>query len=438
MTSRHKKCGLRLGLLLISSAVSGFAHNIEAPSLLNSLESYLQLAQSNNPQLKAFEARYQAAIQRIPQAGSLPDPTLSVTHFVESIQTRTGPQENVFMLSQRLPWLGKLKNRKAVASAEAEALWFAYQTQQLELAKQVSILYYEFGYIGQSIRLTQQNLDLLHDFEPVVEEKVKTGSDLNALLRLKVEIGKLEDKRLSLEQDRLLQNLRINELLALPTATRLPSPLWDTPIPTVLDLQQLNQSISTHNPELQMLKRKIASADARRQIARLESYPDITLGLNYIQTGSPSVNPTTPDAGNDPWSITITVNIPIWMNKTKSLRSEALSEKRAIENEYDNRLNRLQADLSSSLARLADAHRRLALYRDELLGLAKQSVENSRSSYQSGRTGILEVIDSERSLLDLQLLSWRAATDAWQQRILIQTLANQSLSGTPTSIDEHE
>jgi len=48
------------------------------------------------------------------------------------------------------------------------------------------------------------------------------------------------------------------------------------------------------------------------------------------------------------------------------------------------------------------------------------------------------VIDSERSLLELELNYWRAAADAWQSRIVIQTLVNQPIAGAfaPTSQDE--
>jgi outer membrane protein TolC len=159
----------------------------------------------------------------------------------------------------------------------------------------------------------------------------------------------------------------------------------------------------------------------------LESYPDITFGINYIQVGDPVVNPMTPDAGQDPWGVTVAVNIPIWFDKYNAAKAEALATKRANESEYENRFNALRAELSASLSLLEDANRRIKLYGDELLGLAEQAVENTRSSYENGRTGILEVIDSERSLLDLQLLYWRAASDAWQQRIVIQTLANQPI-----------
>jgi outer membrane protein, heavy metal efflux system len=391
------------------------------------LKAYLQRAQGANPQLKAFEARYDGAIRRVVQTSSLPDPTLQVTHFVESVQTRTGPQENALMVSQRIPWFGKLNSRETMASAEAEALWFAFQNQQLTLARLVSIRFYEYAFTGKVLELTQENLALLKELEPIVEEKVRSGGDLNSLLRLKVELGKLTDKFESLKQSRLAQSAKLCELLALPFDTLLPWPIWESPNENSIDGYALSQAIESNNPELQMLKRKIASAEARQQIARLESSPDLTFGLNYIQVGDPVVNPSTPGAGRDPWSVSVAVNLPIWGKKNTAGREEALATQREFENEYQNRLNALKAELSVSIAQLDDANRRLKLYGEELLGLAQQAVENSQSSYEGGRTGILEVIDSERSLLELQLLHRRAETDAWQQRITIQSLANQPL-----------
>jgi len=68
------------------------------------------------------------------------------------------------------------------------------------------------------------------------------------------------------------------------------------------------------------------------------------------------------------------------------------------------------------------------LYGTDLLQLARQAVEISRTSYEGGRTGILEVIDSERSLLELETQYWRAAADTWQARVHLQTLVNKPLN----------
>ena len=401
-----------------------------------SLTDYLSRAQTANPQLQAFDQRYRAATQRVPQASALPDPMFQVTSFVESVQTRTGPQENVFMLSQKIPWFGKLGRREDVASAQAEALWYAYQSQQLSLARRVSIAFFEYGYTKEAIRLTRENRDLLRNLEPIVQTKVEGGADLNALLRLKVEIGRVDDQLQSLKKRRIAQSAGIAKLLALPESNVLPWPEWESPDVASLDGLSLVRAIEANNPELEMLRRKVASAAARREIAKLESYPDFSLGVNYIQIGDPGT--AVADAGKDAWGVTVAANIPIWFEKYESARAEALAVQRASENELTNRFNELRADLSASMALLDDANRRLKLYGDELLSLAEQAVENSRTSYESGRTGILEVIDSERSLLDLQLLYWRAAADAWQQRIIIQTLSNQPLLGTFKATQEHE
>lgn len=424
---KHKWISSFTGLLLIS-LLSLFAE-IDQPLYSGDLESYIRRALEANPQLEAFEARYEAALQRVTQTSALPDPMLQVTHFVESVQTRTGPQENVFMFSQKLPWLGKLGKREEAASAEAEALWFAYQDQQLTLAREVAVAFYEYGYIQEAIRLAGENRDLLAKLEPIVEEKVKAGADLNALLRLKVEIGKVEDRLQTLQQKRIAQSAKLAKLLAMPNSENMPAPEWapNAPGNAFPHASVIFEAIQEHNPSLQMLKRKVASAQARGELARLERFPDITLGLNYMQVGDPVVNPTTPDAGKDAWGVTVGVNIPLWFHKNKAARSEALANRRAAEREYEDRSNALRAQLSIALSVLRDAQRRLVLYGEQLLELAEQAVANSRTSYQSGRTGILEVIDSERSLLDLQLLYWRAAADAKQQRVTIQTLASQSI-----------
>ena len=396
----------------------------------NTLQDYLERAQEANPGLQAFAARYEAARTRVPQAAALPDPMLQVTHFVESVQTRTGPQENVIMLSQRIPWFGTLDSRASAASAQAEAVWYAYQARQLSLAREVSLAYFDYGYTGKAIELTRRNLDLLQKLVPVVEERVRTGGDLNPLLRIRVEVGKLDDQLESLKQKRVVQSARLAHLLALTANDVLPFPEWEAPAPAAFEAPALAAAIERNNPELAMLERQIASAAARKEVARLTGFPDFSIGLNYIQIDDPVVNPNTPDAGQDPWGLTFSINIPLWREKYSASRSEAMAEHRGATDAYADRLNGLRADLNSSLASLADAHRRLRLYGEELLSLARQAVEISRTSYESGRTGLLEVIDSERSLLDLELRYWQAAADAYRQRIIIQTLANQPLLGT--------
>lgn len=57
-----------------------------------SVQDYLQYAALNNAGLEAAFNRWKAALERIPQAKSLPDPRFNYTYFVEEVETRVGPQ----------------------------------------------------------------------------------------------------------------------------------------------------------------------------------------------------------------------------------------------------------------------------------------------------------------------------------------------------------
>jgi outer membrane protein TolC len=414
--------------LFVVSIVSSRAG--EAPT---SLSAYLERAQTANPDLQAFSARYEAARERIPQAAALPDPMLQITHFVESVQTRTGPQENILMLSQRVPWFGRLSGRADAASAEAEAIHYAFQARQLMVARMVGTGFYDYAYNGKAIELTTQNLALLERLDPQVEERARTGGNLNGLLRIRVEIGKLRDRLASLQQQRLQLSARLAALLDLSGGETLPWPEW-TPDAAISnaksdampDAASLLAAIDANNPEVLMLQRKIASARARVELARLETRPDFNLGVTYIQVGDPVVNQTTPDAGRDPWGVTLSVNFPIW-NRTSAARREATATQRAGESELDDRRNQLRADALVALSALGDARRRVRLYENDLLPLAHQAVENTVTGYQGGSATLLDLIDSQRSQLGLELEHWRARADAAQQQIILQTLANQPL-----------
>ncbi|MEZ5275547.1 MAG: TolC family protein [Opitutaceae bacterium] len=421
---------------LFATADLAFSEGTDAFSSVR-LEDYLQQANDSNPGLRAFEDHYEASMQRIPRAGALPDPKLQITNFVESVQTRTGTQQNVVMLSQGIPWFGKLNRAKAVASAEAEALWFSFQARQLALARTVANGYFEYGFLGKSLELTRQNLSLLRRLEPIVEERVRGGGDANPLLRLQVEIGMMDDREKSIHRKREAQSARLNGLLAQSGNSVLPWPVLTAPETDSLDLSGLVSALESGNPELAMLDRKISSAEARRELARLENRPDLTFGVNYIQTDA-YAGSIDPDAGNDPWGVTLGISIPIWGAKNEAIRGEALAARSAAGNERLDRENSLKADLTIQYTNLEDANRRLELYGDRLLNLARQALEITRTSYEGGRATILDVIDSERSLLELELSYWRAAADAWQSRIAIQTLVNQPIAEAflPTSIDE--
>jgi len=73
-----KKIKIFLSLLLVL-----FVHFVQAQDELN---DYLKIAATNNPGLKAMFSDYMAAMERVPQVGTLPDPNFAFGYFIQPVE----------------------------------------------------------------------------------------------------------------------------------------------------------------------------------------------------------------------------------------------------------------------------------------------------------------------------------------------------------------
>jgi outer membrane protein TolC len=86
------------------------------------LQELVNEALMNNPQIQAAYNNWQAAEEKIKQVSSLPDPMASYTYFGESVETKVGPQEAKYGLSQKIPFPGKLSLKAKAQSKHADML----------------------------------------------------------------------------------------------------------------------------------------------------------------------------------------------------------------------------------------------------------------------------------------------------------------------------
>ena len=102
---------------------------------------------------------------------ALPDPVLTYSYFIESVETRTGPQEQKAGISQRLPWMGKLDARQQAELARADSAYQHYRSSLLKLAFNVRRTYAARWLLQRETELTRQHIRLLEDIERVAESR---------------------------------------------------------------------------------------------------------------------------------------------------------------------------------------------------------------------------------------------------------------------------
>ncbi len=379
------------------------------------LADYVKTGLLNHPGLKSDYQKYRAALHRVPQVKSLPDPMVSYTHFFEQVQTRTGPQENIYSITQTIPWMGKLRLQGSIASREAEAALRRYEKRRLQLIREISAAYYDYAYLGKESAITRKTLDLLRRLEESVDEQVRAGGEYSASLRLEVEKGKTED-RLS-----AVQSARARKSAALETSIgRKAGGTSLLPWPALADdgasregRDRLKAQLLAQNPGLKAIREQLAAADDRVRLAKRSPIPDPTIGVNYIDIGG---------SGEDAVGMTLGFRIPLGWKKYKAERMEAEAIRQAAREQLTEQENTLLEELAVALADFDEAVDRAALFRDKLLPAAEEAVKVSETSYSAGKESILEVIDSERTLLELQKTYWRAVANSRARLIELRTL----------------
>lgn len=367
------------------------------------LEDYLGVAAERSPALRAAYHEWRSALERSDYAGSPPEPVLSYTRFIENIETRVGPQNQRLSLRQSYPWFGTLSARKDVALEEAKAAYSRFESERLRTFYQVKSAFYEFYFLGRNIDLTGENLELLKFWESVARTKYKTAlRQYPDVIRAQVELGKLEDLLLSLEDEVEPAAARLRAALDLPDSTVLPVPREVVVKERELNGPDVLKAVMEHNPDLRSLRHITDKEDAAVRLAEKSYFPDFVFGVDYIETGE-AIDLATPESGKDAWAVGISVKLPIWFGKYKAMTSEAKARRMRAEYRLQEAENKLEALAEKVKFEHDDALRKVRLYRDGLVPKAEQSLNASYTAYQAGELDFLNVLDAQRRLLDFQL-----------------------------------
>lgn len=398
------------------------------------LGDYIKAGLKNNPGLKAAFYEWKSSFAKIPQAFSLPDPQFTYTEYIESVETRVGPQRRAYSISQRFPLPDKLWIRKSKAFKASEEAFYNFNKRHLDLVNRITDAYYEYAYLSKAIILTKENMKLLINFEGVAEAKYKSGLVQNQdLLKVQVELGKLENELLSLEDLRLPLVARLNALLYLPNDNMLPWP-DETLEDAVMEhryeeISRLYNELTKNNPELLSLTENVEKNKDALKLAKREYFPDLTLGLTAIDTGD-AINPNTVDSGKNALIAMFSVNVPIWFERLNAGVQESRASLKAAENLLENKQNELVSQLALVHYSLRDALRQSYLYKDALLPKAVQTLNATQTGYEGGKVDFLSLIDAQRVLLNFQLAYYRQNANFYQRLAELKSLLGELTVGT--------
>jgi len=375
------------------------------------LDDYLRFAAMNDPGLKAKFHEWKAALERLPQVRALPDPQFTYGFYIGEVETRVGPMQQTVSFSQRFPWFGTLQDRQDAAAREATAAHQRLEDARLALFLQVEEAYNELHYLRRAIEITRANIELLQRIEQVARARYRVAAAAHPdVIRIQVELGEAEDRLRRLEQLRRPRTARLNAALNRPSAAPLPWPSDISKRTIDVDVEHLLAAVRERNPELMALQEEVEAERVRGRLARKDGLPDFTVGLGYTEVGDRE-GVDLEENGDDALLASLTVAVPLWRSKYEAGVREAVARRLAAANRRHARSNRLAVDLQEAVFEHEDARRRIELYQGTLIPKSRESLQASLASFEQGETDFLDVLDTERTLLEFQLGLERALVD---------------------------
>jgi outer membrane protein TolC len=339
----------------------------------------------------------------VPQAKTLPDPTVSVgwvgniTPF--SVQEGDPSSNRGVSASQTLPYPGKLKLRGEIADREAAAAYWDYEAARRKLVADVKLAYYDYFAAYKAVEITQKSKDLLQKLASIAEARYRVGKGVQQdVLRSQVEISLLEQRLTVFQQQLKTAQARLNTLLYRDPETQLPSPASFEPAKIAHSLDELYTLAREQDTGLQREQRMIERNQYAINLAQKDYWPDFTVAYTYQQR---------PDL-QDMHGFTVTANIPVFY-RTKQ-RQEVREQTAQLASSELNKQNR-QTELSFAVKQqyllAKSSEQLLKLYSQAVVPQSSLALESSMASYEVGTVDFLTILTNFTVVLDYQVSYYR-------------------------------
>ncbi|MFC0877407.1 TolC family protein [Saccharicrinis sp. FJH2] len=395
-----KKHKIILGILFLM-----LSSGIWAQKALN---SYLQKAAENNPELKMKFNAYMAALEVAPQVKALPDPQVAFGYFIQPVETRVGPQRLKLSASQMFPWFGSLANKENAALQNSKSKYEGFEEAKSGLFNDVRNTYYNLYLNRKAIDITKENIGILESFRKLATVKVEAGlvSSLDEY-RITIEINDLENQLALLNDKQHVLETTFYKLLNDDGTflIDLPDSIWTNDFK--LTREAALDSVLSRNHQLSVISYEQNALDYRKDIASDMGKPSFKVGLDYTIIGKGENNLAGTDAFMFP---TIGVTIPLYRNKYKAMIKEVNYLESAKQNEKIKKENQLSVLFENGWKDYQDASRRIQLYNTQL-DLARKSLSLLETDYATGNRNFEEILRMERKVLTYNLELEKAKTD---------------------------
>jgi outer membrane protein TolC len=326
--------------------------------------------------------------ERVPQAGVLPDPTLSLGLQNDGFRSiQVGKMETSFYsvaFTQPLPWPGKRALRQEVAALNVDLSEATRSRIQLGLEADVRRGYANLLLVRGQKQLLEEQSVFLEQAERLARTRYEVGQGSQGdLLRAQLERTRLQQAAWSLEAEERTTLAVLNRLRQHDPADPIPTTaaLADLPEPTALSLEQ----VEARSPELAGALATVRQTDKLLALARLDRRPDFSVTAGVMPRGA--LDPM--------WQVGVGISLPIY-GRSKQQRAVAEHEhhRQGQGAEVESVRTLLRQRLEERSIQIQNLRRTRDLYRQGLLVQSEANYKAALAQYEGGRGSFLGALEA--------------------------------------------
>ena len=405
----HLKLVLFLGQLFL--AFNSYGQN---------LQTYIDEAISNSPEIQKFELQYGIASEKVNEVGVIPNTEFGLGFFVSEPETRTGAQRLKVSAMQMLPWFGNITARENYVSSLADVKYEDIVIAKRKLVASVSQSYYNLYANRAKQTVLLENIELLKTYETLALTSLEVGkASAVDVLRLQMRQNEMQQLLDVLIQQFLAEQTNFNKLLnrdkdvSVNVISDLNMPLEDFDITA--------ENLALH-PELLKYDKLYNSVEKSELLNQKESLPMIGFGLDYINVDErPDMDFR--DNGKDIIMPMVSLSIPLFNKKYKSQSKQNELQQLEISAQKQDRLNNLESILAKAINDRISAR---ISYRTQSKNLkqANDAEDILIRSYETGTIDFKDVLDIQELQLKFQINQIESIKTYYVQTTIINYLSN--------------
>jgi cobalt-zinc-cadmium efflux system outer membrane protein len=352
-----------------------------------------------NQTLKAALAKWEMMKARVPQAKAWEDLRAGVDWRAErSVNVPPNSfMDQTAMLEQEIPISGKNRSRSRAATAEARGAFEDLRRIELDLIMRARSAYARLANGYAQLEVNRRNTELLNQFVQISRSRYEAGVATQAdVLLAQTDAAKLLEAQADIErqisQEQSALNVLMNRLAQAPLGR--PSKLVFTA--EALSLESLAASAIALRPELRRAQSRIDVERFRLELANRQWFADPALNVKAQRYNSAAQAVSEVDVG---------VSIPVpWLN-WKKYSAGVLEARKSVEDaerQFDAAHVETLGLVRDQLKKIETSAKQYELYRRDILPLARQTIDATRSAYEASTGGFLELITARRTLQDAE------------------------------------